>query len=402
MLAVLMTVFLGMIPIGVMAADTIKVGIVDSYVGPAAAFSKQALAAFEMAVADFNKKGGVLGKKIEVLTRDDKFKVDVALSMAKELFMREKVDIFVGGSNSSNMLAISDYLKKNKTPYFIWAGGSDKIAGEQGHRYVFHMSANTAMAGRAAALSFAKKPFKKYWIAGDDYSYGHDLADGCWDKLKKVKPEVELIGQSWWKVGESDFTPYITQIMGAKPDAIIAAVGVMSLSPFMKAAKTTGLGDKIPFWMNTLDYPTVKAIGLSGTEGIFGTVNYLIDYPDTPANKKFVADFHKATGEYPGWFAFNSYITAQAVVEGFKKAKTLNKEKLVDAMEGMTLETPTGPMKIRPYDHQLAQPIYWGVTKYVPGYDFLLVTKDVITVPAEETMTSVEEIKKAREAVQKK
>ena len=83
--------------------------------------------------------------------------------------MREQVDLIIGEISSSNILAISEYCLKMKVPFIPWAGGSDKITGAKGHRYVFLTAANTAMAGRAGALGLAKKPYKKYWIAGDDH-----------------------------------------------------------------------------------------------------------------------------------------------------------------------------------------------------------------------------------------
>jgi len=389
--------FTSFIPASVMAGNTIKIGIVDCYTGPAAVYTKQALAAFEMAVNEINKKGGVLGKKIEFVTRDDKFKVDLALTYAKELHMREEVDLLAGNISSSNILAISDYCKKNKVPWIPWAGGSDKITGEQGHRYVIQTAINTAMAGRAGAIGLSKKPFKKYWIAGDDYAYGHDVGDGAWNHLMKIKPGVELMGQSWWKVGESDFTPYITAIMAAKPDAIIAATGGMSMAPFMKAAKATGLSDKIPVWIHTsIDHTSVKPLGKDGPAGMFGTNNYLFYYPDTPANKKFADDFLRATGDHPGWFALAGNITAHVIAEGFKKAGSVDREKFIDAVEGIVIDSPTGPVKIREYDHQIIQPVFWGVTTFVPQYDFMI-AKDIVAFSGEELATPIEEIKKARE-----
>ena len=79
------------------------------------------------------------------------------------------------------------------------------------------MNENTEMAGRAAAVALAKKPYTKYWICGDDYEYGHDIATAVWNGLKKLKPGVQLMGQSWWKVGEADFTPYITRSSRRSP-----------------------------------------------------------------------------------------------------------------------------------------------------------------------------------------
>ena len=139
--------------------------------------------------------------------------------------MMEKVDILMGTINSAATLAVSEYCKTEKIPFLVTFSKSEKITGEKGHRYVFSMSENTVMIGKAAAAGLAKKPYMKYWIAGDDYEYGHALADGVWNNLKKLKPGVELIGQSWWKVGEPELTPYLTAITAAKPDAVIFATG---------------------------------------------------------------------------------------------------------------------------------------------------------------------------------
>ena len=108
--------------------------------------------------------------------------------MAKELILKEKVDVLVGTINSGTALAVSDLARKEKMPFFVTYSKSEKIIGEKGHRYVFNMNENTEMAGRAAAVALAKKPFIKYWIAGDDYEYGHAIADAVWNNLKSLIP----------------------------------------------------------------------------------------------------------------------------------------------------------------------------------------------------------------------
>ena len=99
-------------------ADTIKVGIVDTYTGPASVFTFDVLDGFKMAINKVNAKGGVLGKKIEFVTRDEKFKPDIGLAMAKELVLKEEVDILMGTINSATALAVSDFAKKEKIPFF--------------------------------------------------------------------------------------------------------------------------------------------------------------------------------------------------------------------------------------------------------------------------------------------
>jgi len=379
------------------AAEEIKVGIVDSYSGPPSTYTNDVRDGFKMALDKINAKGGVLGKKITFVTRDDKFKVDLGLSAAKELVMREKVDLLMGTINSAVALAVSDLAKKEKIPFLATYSKSSNITGAKGHRYVFSMNENTEMIGRAAAEGLAKKPFVNYWIAGDDYEYGHAVGEGIWNNLKKLKPEAKLIGESWWKVGEPDFTPYITAILSAKPDAVIVATGGAGCVPFLKAAKATGFNERVPFFMHTAtELSTLRPLGLEAPEGVLGTSNYFFYFPDTPENKAFAAEFKEAFGRYPSFGSLVGFVTGQFIAKAYEKAGAVDTEKFIDAMEGMTVDSPIGKLTMRDFDHQLMLPMFMGVTKKVPGYDFLIST-DIVTIPAEDAMPPVEEIKKLRE-----
>ena len=378
------------------AAKAIKIGIVDCYSGPPAAYTNDVRDAFKLEVDKINAAGGILGRKIEVLTRDSKFKVDLGLSAAKELIYRENVDIMMGTINSALALAISDMCKKEKVPFFVTFSKSAKITGAKGHRYVFSITENTALAGKAAAAGLAKKPYQKYWIAGDDYEYGHAIADGVWDNLKKLRPDVELLGQSWWKVGEPDFTPYITAILSAKPDAVIVATGGRDCVPFLKAAKATGFNERVPFFMHTAtELATLKPLGLDAPENVLGTSNYFFYYPETDANKSFVKKFETAYSRKPAVGAVYGLLAAKFIFGAYKKAGKVDTEKLIDNVEGMSVDSPVGKVTMRAYDHQAMLPMFMGVTKKVAGYDFLIAT-DIVTVPGKDVMPSIEEIKKAR------
>ena len=378
------------------AANTIKVGIVDTYTGPPSAYTLDVLDGFKMAVEKINAKGGVLGKKIEYTTRDEKFKPDIGLAMAKELVLKEKVDILMGTINSATALAVSDFAKKEKIPFFVTYSKSDKIIGEKGHRYVFNMNENTMMAGRAAGYVLGKKPYTKYWIAGDDYEYGHAIANNVWENIQKFNPKAIILGQTWWKVGEADFTPYITQILAAKPDFIIVATGGGSMVNFQKAAKATGLSQKIPFYQHTAnELGTLLPQGKDAPEGVYGTANYLFYLPDTPANKAFAEEFKKSYNRYPKASALVGYMTAQFIAEGFKKAGKINNEALIKALEGLKLDSPVGPLSIRACDHQLELPTYFGVTKKDPKYDFL-VSGDTQIISSKDYMPTCKEILQTR------
>ena len=378
------------------AAKAIKIGIVDCYSGPPATYTNDVRDAFKLEVDKINAAGGILGRKIVFTTRDSKFKVDIGLSAAKELIYRENVDILMGTINSALALAISDLVKKEKIPFFATFSKSAKITGEKGHRYVFSITENTALAGKAGAAGLAKRPFKKYWIAGDDYEYGHALADGVWTNLKQLRPDVELLGQSWWKVGEPDFTPYITAILSAQPDAVIIATGGRDCVPFLKAAKATGFNERVPFFMHTAtELSTLKPLGLDGPEGVIGTSNYFFYFPESDANKQFVADFKKAYNREPAVGAVYGLLTAKFIAQAYQKAGKVNTKAFINAVEDLTVDSPIGPVTMRACDHQATLPMFMGVTKKVAGYDFLTAT-DIVTIPGSEVMPSCEEIAASR------
>ncbi len=378
------------------AAKEIKIGIVDCYSGPPATYTNDVRDAFKLEVDKINAAGGILGRKIVFTTRDSKFKVDIGLSAAKELIYRENVDILMGTINSALALAISDLVKKEKIPFFATFSKSAKITGEKGHRYVFSITENTALAGKAGAAGLAKRPYKKYWIAGDDYEYGHALADGVWTHLKQLKPDVELLGESWWKVGEPDFTPYITAILSAKPDAVIIATGGRDCVPFLKAAKATGFNERVPFFMHTAtELSTLKPLGLDGPEGVIGTSNYFFYYPESEANRQFVADFKTVYNREPAVGAVYGLLTAKFIVQAYQKAGKVKTSAFIDAVEDLTVDSPVGPVTMRACDHQATLPMFMGVTKKIAGQDFLMAT-DIVTIPGEAVMPSCEEIAAAR------
>ena len=383
-------------PVGANAQAPIKIGIIDSYSGPPSTFTYDVRDAFKLAIDEINAKGGVLKRKIEFTTRDDKFKVDLALSMAKELVMMEKVDLLMGTINSAASLAVSEYCKTEKIPFLVTFSKSEKITGEKGHRYVFEVSENTVMIGKAAAAGLAKKSYIKYWIAGDDYEYGHACADATWNTLKKLKPKVELMGQSWWKVGEPELTPYLTAISAAKPDAVIFSPGGATITNLMKVSKATGFAEKFPIYLHTAtEHSNLAPLGLDAPEKVIGTSNYHFYYPDTPKNKAFVKAFKDAYGREPKVGALYGYLAAQFITKAVEKARKMDREKFIDALSGLKVDSPIGEIEMRAFDHQAMLPMFMGVTKKVPEYPFLIAS-DIVTIPAKDLMPSVEEVKKAR------
>jgi branched-chain amino acid transport system substrate-binding protein len=349
-----------------------------------------------MAIGAINAKGGVLGKKIEYTTRDEKFKPDVGLAMAKELVMKEEVDILAGTINSATTLAVSDFAKKEKIPFFCTFAKSEKITGEQGHRYVFGVAENTRMIGKATAFAIAKKPFKKFWVAGEDYEYGHAVGDATWRYTKAMKPDAQLLGQTWWKVGEADLGAYITPIVQAKPDMLYMATGGSGTVNFLKLAKAMDLTKQMAVFSHTaIEVTTIQPLGKDGPEGVMGTANYLFYYPETPENKAFVDEFRKLYNRPPKVGALYGYAFAHLMVKAYQKAGSTDREKFITAMEGLTVDSPAGKLEMRACDHQLMLPMFSGVTRKSPQYDFLI-AGDATTIPGKEYLPTCDEVMKVR------
>lgn len=380
------------------SGSTIKVGIVDTFSGPGGVLGTDALNGFKMGLDEINAKGGVLGKKIEVVTRDDKFQPTTALSMAKELVLKEDVDILQGTISSSIALAVSEFARKEKIPFLNTGSKSEKLVGEKGHRYIFQMNETTAMLGRAAAKVLAKKPYVKYWIAGDDFEFGHALTNAIWTDLQALNPKVRLAGQTWWKLGETDFNLYITQITTAKPDFLILGCSGPGIFGFQKAAKATGLMSTVPFYQhNAIEFSVLSALGLEQPEGVLSTTNYMWYYPQSPENTAFAKGYQKLYGKFPTQPSLYGYVTAHFIAMAYQKAGKIDTEKFIDALETAVLEkSPIGRLEIRACDHQIQMPSYVGYTKKVPEYKDFLIGTDIIAVPAKETLPTCEEIRSER------
>jgi branched-chain amino acid transport system substrate-binding protein len=400
------TITLGMLILpGAVMAKSIKIGLIDPYSGAAAAFAKPALVSWHMVADEFNAKGGLNGRKIEIITRDSKFKADEAVAHARELILKERVDFIAGTTSSSSGLAVSEFARKKKVLFMDHISRSHRITGEKGHKYIFRGCPSAAIEGIAGGWYAATFPHRAWYIIGDDYEYGHSIADNFWKGMTQFKPYVAKVGEAWPKVRETDYTPYLTALMGKKPDAVFAAFGASGLISFTKQAKLFGLFEQVPVFMfGIADSVFPKVLKENYPTGVYGATNYLWYYPDTPANRTFVAkylEYTKKAGKpdpYPsGISAFGGYASAKFLTTAILKAGSTDTDKVIKALEGLTIQTAIGPIKMRACDHQAMTPAFWGKIENVPGYPFP-VLRDIVMTPPEKVSPSCKEIREARKA----
>ncbi|MEW6530776.1 MAG: ABC transporter substrate-binding protein [Thermodesulfobacteriota bacterium] len=382
------------------AADTIKVGFVDDFSGRASENSKAGIRGWRIVVDEFNARGGLHGRKIETILGDDKFDPKLSPVVAERLIEENKVDFLAGTSNSDCALAVSEVAKKHKKVFIIHVSRTSKATNELGHDYVFRACYNTEIEGRSGAKYAVHKGYRQWFIVGEDYGFGRAFMSTLWSSLQKLNPNVQKVGEIWVKLGTKDYEPVIREIMEKKPSAVAAAFGSSGKIAFTKQAKQAGLFDKTSVFMTQMaDASTIQALeGDIPLRRAFGSAAYLSYYPKTEANKSFVqkyAELAKADGQtepcLPNYTAFHGYCCAKFLTEAIIKAQSTETHKVMNALKGLTVDTPVGPMTIRACDNQAMAPVFWGELRKLEGF-----TQPVIDPPyvvgAEQVMSSCDEV----------
>src|SRR5262249_40088278 len=221
------------------AQQAIKVGYPMILSGPGALFGEPSLKGAQMFVEEINAKGGVLGRKIELVVRDTKGNADEAVRVARDLILRENVDFLFGTLTSAEGPAVSPIAKENKNVFVVPVVKTDQLlTPENLHPYVFRTTTNTTIEGRTAAEIMAKwANLKRVGTMSPDYAFGQDVTKAFVTHLKKIRPDIEIIDQQWPKLGETDYTPFINAQMAKKPDAVFSSLWGGHFVTFAKQAK---------------------------------------------------------------------------------------------------------------------------------------------------------------------
>ena len=383
---------------GAVEAEDIVIGSFYPMSGGGADLGKSSDEGARLAVKEINAKGGVLGRKIKILTVDSQAKPDVGAMEAKKYIMKDNVDFLLGGVSSSVALAVSELSKEYKKIYMVATSMSDTITKDKGHRYVFRAQACNSQQGLSWAIFMAKKPEAKTWaVAGPDYEYGHNLWEVFINRLKALRPDVKVVAEAWPKFGEPNYTSYINAVLASNPDAIFTAFWGGDLINFIKQAKPYGLFEKVKFPVITgaADLTVVQALKKDMPENIWCEQRYYFYWPDTERNRSFVKAYQNEYGKYPAAWAASAYDGVYYLVKAVEKAKTTDTEKVVDVLEGLELDAPRGKSYIRKCDHQNIFDYAVGKSKWSDKYGFCIAT-DIAALPGKDVVYSCEEVEKVR------
>lgn len=352
-----------------LADEPIKIGIIDAFSGPAAAFGEPALMGWKMAVEEVNSTGGIRGRQVVIVTRDDEFTEDKALAVAQDLVLNEGVHFLCGTSSSSCALAVSQVAREHKKIFMVHIARSERITGEKGHRYVFRACPNSTIEGKSGARYAKHRKYLNWYIIGEDYEYGRSIAKSFWQALAELQPKANRLGESWIPLKTDDYSPYIADMKAKRPSAVYVAFGVSGMVRFLKQASKARVLDHTRLFLNLMADPV--PIGQLGDETLnenaYGSSSYLWYFPNSPENTEFVQKYAallKREGVAqqipPGFAAFGGYCAARFLMEAIRKAGAVETERVVETLEELTITTPIGPITMRGCDHQALTPTYWG------------------------------------------
>jgi branched-chain amino acid transport system substrate-binding protein len=365
------------LPLTAEAQKPIKVGVPLPLSGPPALFGEPASKGAQMYVDELNAKGGVLGRKIELLIRDSKADANEAVRVSRELILKENVDFLMGTLTSAEGPAVSVVAKENKIVFIAPIPKTDQLtAADKLHPYVFRVAANTTMEGRSAAEIVAKWPVTKIATIAFDYAYGQDVTRSFVEHIKRLKPGVEIVDQQWPKLGEQDYNPFINAQMAKKPEAVVSSIWGGFFVTFSKQAKALGYFDAIKYnfiGLGEAGSPeTTKSMGADYPVGIWGNSYDAFYWEDNPGpHKDYTARLSKyLKDEYPSSWAIQGYIGMAFLTEAIKKAGSTDSDKVSKALLGLTIDTPIGKQTLREKDHQANRGQLYGKTVKDPKYNF--------------------------------
>jgi len=339
---------------GVMAAETIKVGVLLPLTGAQAKFGEIEKKSFEMAAEEINAKGGVNGRKIELLFEDDTGKPDVGRSGVEKLISREKVPVITGGYSSSVTAAAAPVAQQFKVPFVICTGSADDIT-EKKYDYIFRINPPASEYPNAVKsfLQEVGKDVKTAALLYENSSFGQSSSKSFEDDAKELG--LKIVVKEGYQAGAIDFKPILTKVKAANPDMIYMVSYVMDASLLMRQSKELRINPKM-FVGGGAGFTLpefAKSAGDAG-EGVFSATLWVETLP-FPGAKDYFNNFKKKFGYETEYHGAEAYAAMYVVADALKRAKGITPKDVRDALATTDMKTAFGPVKFVSYDKKTQQ-----------------------------------------------
>jgi branched-chain amino acid transport system substrate-binding protein len=347
-------------------AGAVRIGEINSY-STQAAFLGPYRNGWNLALDEANAAGGVDGRRLETLFRDDAGKPEDAVRHAGELVAGEKVDLLAGGFLSNIGLAVAGYAKQNKKLYVASEPLTDAIVWSQGNRYTFRLRPSTYMQAAMLVEEAAKLPITRWATISPNYEYGQSAVKWFKELLVKKKPGVQFVAEQFPALGRIDAGATAQAIAAANPEGIFNVTFAADLANLVRQGNTRGLFERrAVVSMLTGEPEYLDPLGDETPEGWIVT-GYPWDQVNTPNHVKFREAYRRKFNDYPRLGSVVGYDTVNAIVEMLRKSRSTDTEKMVDAMEGLKFQSAFGEVEFRKIDHQATLGAFVGKTKLVNG-----------------------------------
>jgi branched-chain amino acid transport system substrate-binding protein len=344
----------------------IKVGEINSYTGMAA-FTLPYRNGWQLAVEEVNAKGGINGRKLEVISRDDSLKPEDAIRAANELVSNEKVALIAGGFLSNVGLALADFAAQNKVLYVASEPLTDALVWSKGNKYTYRLRPSTYMQAAMLAEEAAKLPAKKWATIAPNYEYGQSSVAAFKKLLQEKRPDVTFVAEQWPALGKIEAGPTVQALAASQPEAIFNVTFGPDLPKFVREGETRGLfKNRAVVSMLTGEPEYLDPLKDETPHGWIVT-GYPWEQISTPEHTAFRDAYKKKFNDYPRLGSVVGYSTIKAIAAMLEKAGSTDTEKMLAAMGGLEFDTPFGKSSFRAVDHQSTMGAYVGKTTVRDG-----------------------------------
>jgi branched-chain amino acid transport system substrate-binding protein len=355
------------------AVEPIKIGLLMSFSGVVAAWGRAGRQGLKMAVEELNSQGGLLGRPLVMKAEDDTVNGEVAVRKARRLVLEWGADLIIGFNASGVALAVCPIMPELKRVLIVPCADSPSITNEKGNKYVFRSHANGYQVSAGGAAIAASQPFKRWTVIGPDYSYGWDAWGTFVTHLLQRKSDVDILSvQAWPKLGAGAYESHITKILDAKPEGVYCPLWGGDFVTFVKQARRHRFFEQGGMFLTPAGLAMDAFYALADWSqrtsevplGIYTAAHgYWPEHPQTPRHTQWVAQFMEREGELPHVTAHDTYAAVYFYKQAVEQAGTTDTEAVIEALEGMGLESPAYRKVLRKEDHQAITDVPWGVTK---------------------------------------
>jgi ABC-type branched-subunit amino acid transport system substrate-binding protein len=361
------------------AAGTIKIGMPLALTGPLGSVGQQQKRGAEFHPKVLNERGGLLGRKVELLIEDTVGNPATCVRKAQEMVERHDCRLFTGITLSSEALAIVPKLAEWNSIFISSDNGDGRLTAESFVPNFFRANTSGPMGTRAVSLYLKESKLQKFYAIGLDYAWGHNSVQVFENEIKRLGRE--FIGKVFAPTGTKDYSTYVTKIRQSGADAVYTVLAGDDNNAFLAQAGQYQLASKMAMFAEQLELSAMRAVG-DACLGMIVSSRYAFTI-DNPKNKEFVAAWRKEhNGVVPDQFEGEQWQCQQVFEAGIIKAGSIEADKLRPALEDIVIDDIKGRVHMRKCDHQGVQAGFVVKAVKKEGFDYPI-PEVIATLPAD-------------------